>query len=227
MKRRGSSRKRPGVFSASAFSQPGFVDEAPVSFEKAMDRLAQDASHPGEAILIRMDEINAAASAVYRESEGEPMPQPARWQLGAVTDPDLDTPYGFALRVASMSGSIRSRVMNLSEKDDRVALELVRDALDLAAGFYALQMEFINGPVTVTGRGVQNGAKLGGENEARLRKGRQEHLRWRMEADRIRSEAPDLNKMEVARRVKNRLSLDVSLRTICRRTQKVGQLPAS
>lgn len=216
-KQRATRQRRLGDFSASAFSKPNFGGEKPISLEDARGRQQADHERPGEAILTQIDTIAGAAYDALRKLGGKPLAQPATWSNEAVPDLDLDTPHGFALRVASMSGSIRERVMNLCETDDRPTLDLIRDALDLAASFHALQMEFVNGPSTARGRAVVAGAKLGGEDRSRIESLRRDHAMWKAEADRVRSERPTQKKMEIARSVKRRLGLNASLRTICRR----------
>lgn len=182
----------------------------------AMDRLKADHQQPGEAVLSTIDVIVDGALRTLSEA-GDQAPQSAGWSTEAVVDTELDTPHGFAMRVVSMSGSIRNRVMNLDQTRDKSTLELLMDVLDLTANFHALQTEFVNGAETKRGRSVLAGAKLGGEDGERLRESRAKHAEWKAEAMRVQAEKPELRKMDVARAVKRRLGLDVSLRTICRR----------
>lgn len=193
-------KKRLGVFEASEASLPTFSNERPVSVDEGLRRRETNAQHPGEAVVSFIDEMTAFASnfLLTRELQGD-----------AIEDMISDSPEGFATRILLASGSVRHRVMNLAPEAQSTAI-LLRDALELAASYHALRMEFVEGPSTAMGQVLGEAQSNGGlAKHAKCKRRYQErHETWQREADSIWSLQPNLTVQSVATSVSNRFKDD-------------------
>lgn len=192
--RRGKTRL--GAFEASEASLPTFLNERPVSLDEGLRRREMNAQHPGEAVLSFIDEMTDFAWKFLRTR---------KLQGDAIEDMPSDSPEGFATRILVASGSIRHRVMDLAPEAQSTAI-LLRDALELAASYHALRMEFVEGPSTAMGQVLGEAQSSGGvAKHAKCKRRYQERREtWQREADSIWSVQPKLTVQSVANTVSNR-----------------------
>lgn len=200
MVKRVGSKGRLGVFEASEFSTPTFASEQPVSLGEELQRREENALLPGEAILCLIDEMtDFAFKFLLTQGSGR----------SSIDNAPSNGPEGFANRILLASGDVRNRVMNLGP-DARSTTKLLHDALELAAAYHALRMEFVEGPNTAMGQTLRNAQSNGGQAKRAKYQHAQQARRaaWQREANSIWAARPNLKVHSVASLVSSRFAGD-------------------